>query len=144
MLVFISHSHHDRDKALTLQKLLKKNKAETFLDQEEIYGGHYLPDEIRNGIKRCNIFLLIWSKYANTSEWVNKEWNTAYEMKKRIVPFLTDSLNNNPLPDLRTFVSLLNFVIKEKNESEECLTSAYPLVLYQQNNELQHGHYFIY
>lgn len=111
--VFISHSHNDRFEALKLQKLFEENDAETFLDQKEIRAGDFLPDQIRNGIKICDKFLLIWSKHASKSIWVNKEWETAFEMKKLIIPYLLDNVNTVPLPD-----ALYHFVYIDKTDQE--------------------------
>lgn len=106
--VFLSHSHHDRDEALKIQRLLRRNGVETFLDQEEILAGSVLPSEIKAGIKRCATFLLLWSDFAATSRWVRREWMIAFELKKRLVPYVLDS---TPLPD-----ALENFVHVERTD----------------------------
>ena len=106
--VFISHSHHDRDEALRLFELLKKNGASPFLDQEELRAGDNLPRKIRNGIKTCDKLLLLWSSHAARSKWVRLEWETAFETKKRIIPYVLDSA---VLPD-----ALQNFVYVEKED----------------------------
>jgi len=108
--IFISHSHSDRDEALRLQDLIEANGAKTFLDQDEISGGDTLPKAIRDGIARCDKFLLIWSAAAADSEWVEKEWGAAFEMKKRIIPYIIDS---STLPD-----ALENFVHITQDDEE--------------------------
>lgn len=109
-VVFISHSHSDKDEAFRLHLLLKANGATTFLDQDEILGGDTLPQTIRNGIARCDKFLLIWSYAAAESEWVEKEWEAAFELRKRIIPYILDS---SSLPD-----ALQNFVYVNRNDEE--------------------------
>jgi len=109
-VVFISHSHSDKDEAFRLHLLLKANGATTFLDQDEILGGDTLPQVIRNGIARCDKFLLIWSEAAAASEWVEKEWEAAFELRKRIIPYILDS---SSLPD-----ALQNFVYVNRNDEE--------------------------
>lgn len=111
--IFISHSHNDRYEALKLQELLERNNAETFFDQEEILPGDNLPSRIRNGIEKCDKFLLIWSTAASKSKWVKKEWETAFEMKKRIIPYLLESKRIAPLPD-----AVDNFVYIDKKDQE--------------------------
>jgi hypothetical protein len=65
------------------------------LDQEKIRAGDILPDRIREGITWCDAFLLIWSVSAVSSKWVQHEWNMAYELRKKIVPYVLDG---TPLP----------------------------------------------
>jgi len=89
--VFISHSHRDRAVATELQRVLTKYKAETYLDQDKIQVADVLPDRIRQGIEWCNAFLLLWSSSAAASEWVGREWNTAYELRRKIIPYCLDS-----------------------------------------------------
>lgn len=90
MSVFISHSHIDRNIAVDLQSILKDHNVETYLDQDKIFAGDHLPEKISQGINACEIFLLIWSRDAAQSNWVNKEWNEAYDRRKRILPYLID------------------------------------------------------
>ena len=93
--VFISHSHRDRAVATELQSVLTKRGAETYLDQDKIQVGDVLPERIRQGIEWCNRFLLLWSSNAALSKWVGMEWNTAYELRRKIIPYCLDS---TPLP----------------------------------------------
>lgn len=88
--VFISHSHQDRHIATELQSTLETYGAETFLDQERIRPADVLPDRIRDGIVSCQNFLLIWSASAARSQWVDREWDMAYQLKKKIVPYVLD------------------------------------------------------
>jgi hypothetical protein len=89
--VFISHSHSDRDTATSLQQVIHDNGGQTYLDQDRLRAGDVLPDGLRQGIKACDTFLLIWSANAARSNWIDLEWNAAYEMRKRIVPYCLDS-----------------------------------------------------
>ncbi len=89
--IFLSHSHLDRHEATKLQAVLEANGAETYLDQDKIQAGDILPKRIHEGISWCEIFLLIWSSKAASSSWVDREWDMAYESRKKIVPYLLDS-----------------------------------------------------
>jgi hypothetical protein len=93
--VFISHRHQDRHIATQLQTLLKRHGAETFLDQDRMQAGDVLPDRIRDGVSWCDTLLLVWSARAASSRWVAREWELAYELRKRIIPYLLD---RTPLP----------------------------------------------
>lgn len=108
--IFLSHSHRDRHFAAELQVILETQGAETYLDQDKIQVGDILPKRIREGISWCNTFLLIWSSKASASTWVEKEWNAAYDLRKKIIPY---SLDNTPLPN-----ALENLVRVEVNDQE--------------------------
>ena len=97
--VFISHSHRDRAVATDLQRVLMKFGAQTFLDQDKIQVADVLPDRIQQGIEWCNTFLLIWSSSAAASDWVGKEWNAAYELRRKMFP--TASTRHRFHPSLR-------------------------------------------
>ena len=51
--------------------------------------------EIPNGIRNCNVFLLILSKEAQTSIWVSREIEQALNARKTIIPFQIEAFNLN-------------------------------------------------
>lgn len=108
--IFLSHSHKDRHTATEIQILLETNGGETYLDQDKIQVADILPERIMEGINWCDIFLLIWSSNAARSNWVGNEWNTAYDLRKKIIPY---SLDATPLPPV-----LQNLVYVEANDQE--------------------------
>ena len=108
--VFISYSHRDRDEALRIQQLLERNNTKTFLDQEAILAGDTLPEAIQDSIRTSSKLLLIWSINASRSQWVEREWMTAFHLAKRIIPVALDS---TPLPD-----ALQNFVYIDRTDRE--------------------------
>jgi len=99
---FISHSHGDRDDAVYVEACLKKNGVSTYLDQRQLGPGDDLPVRLKDGIEECDVFLLLWSAQAASSKWVGKEWDLAWNLHKRIVPYVLDG---TPLPS-----ALSNFV----------------------------------
>lgn len=107
--VFISHSHRDRHEATVLYEALSENGANPYLDQEQLRPGDDLPERIRKGIKGCDTFLLVWSAGAASSEWVQREWDMAYELRKKIVPYVLDGTR---LP--RTLENLLFIELKDQ------------------------------
>jgi len=108
--IFLSHSHRDRHSTTELQIVLETQGAETYLDQDKMQAGDILPERIREGISWCDIFLLIWSSNAAVSDWVGREWNTAYDLRKKIIPY---SLDNSPLP-----AALQNLIRVEADDRE--------------------------
>jgi TIR domain len=102
--VFISHSHADRAVAAEIDLVLRKNGAQTFLDQRELGPGDQLPANLQASIENCSSFLLLWSVSAGLSTWVKREWNLAYTKQKRIIPFTVDGF---ALPSpLNNFISI--------------------------------------
>jgi hypothetical protein len=91
--VFISRTRADRAVAAEIDLVLRQNGAQTFLDQRELGPGDQLPANLQAGIENCSSFLLLWSKSAASSTWVNREWNLAYTKQKRIIPFIVDGFD---------------------------------------------------
>jgi len=75
--------------------VLEENRVETFLDQDRIEPLDNLPAEVQEGISWCDSLLLLWSSSAASSSWVRREWDTAYERRKKIIPYVLD---HTPLP----------------------------------------------
>lgn len=117
--VFISHSHRDRQSATELESVLQRYGTQTFLDQDQIQAGQELPARISAGVSWCNVFLLIWSKSAASSAWVEREWNLAYQLKRPIIPYVIDK---SPLPpglDRLVFVT-----VEDRNVGDAKLLTA--------------------
>jgi hypothetical protein len=93
--VFISHSHQDRHSAVDLQTVLEEHGAETFLDQDRIDAVDNLPARVREGVSWCDSLLLLWSASAASSSWVRREWDMAYDLRRKIIPYVLD---RTPLP----------------------------------------------
>lgn len=102
--VFISHSHNDRATAVVLAEVLHDNGVEIFLDQNDIEAGDVLPERLVQGIEWCDKVLLLWSASAARSRWVEKEWNLAYERRKKIVPYVLDRTTLPSLLDELVYV----------------------------------------
>lgn len=108
--VFISHSHQDRHAAVELQTVLEEHRAETFLDQDRIEAVDNLPAQVREGISWCDSLLLLWSASAASSSWVQREWDMAYDQRKKIIPYVLD---RTPLPS-----ALENLVYIEASDQQ--------------------------
>ena len=51
------------------------------MDIKDIRSGDNWKKKLREFIELCDIFYLFWSKNAQESFWVNKEWRCAYNLK---------------------------------------------------------------
>ncbi|MDZ7265236.1 MAG: TIR domain-containing protein [candidate division KSB1 bacterium] len=107
--VFISHSWNDNNIARKIAEYIKRDGAEIWIDYARIEGGDKLPKIISDALKRCDVLLLIWSRAANESYWVEEEWTNAHALRKKIIPCLLD---NTELPAIlanRLYIDFTNF-----------------------------------
>ena len=93
--VFLSYAHEDLKISQKIEQTLRKKEIAVWRDQESLYGGQQWPKAIGEAIATNDFFLLIWSKNAAESHFVEFEWNTAVALKKTIIPCLLD---DTPLP----------------------------------------------
>jgi hypothetical protein len=62
-----------------------------------------LIQELQDALSKSKSLILVWSKAASKSEWVDAEWQAAYYLKKRIIPC---TLDRTPLrPFLLRYIS---------------------------------------
>jgi hypothetical protein len=108
--VFISYAWKNQPLAKQLQKDLRREGVEVFIDYEKITGGDSLPDRISAGLEWCNTLVLLWSVEAAQSYYVSQEWTSAFHLKKKIVPCLLD---DTPLPALLRGKLYLDFASYE-------------------------------
>lgn len=102
MKVFISHSSKNKEDAVRLRDDLVGEKIKTWLDRDELRGGDPLIDELQEALASSTHLILLWSKPASESRYVNAEWQAAYDLGKVIIPCLLD---RTPLPlFLRRFI----------------------------------------
>lgn len=80
--IFISHSTKDNDKTDQIADILKKAGFDVWVDFESIRDGTRWVKEIETGINTCDAVVVVWSKSAQESEWVEKECLYALDSKK--------------------------------------------------------------
>ena len=93
--VFMSYSRDDLSTAQRLEGALQAHDIAVWRDQESIYGGQQWPKAIGEAIAAHDFLLLVWSKSAARSHFVEFEWNSAIALRKTILPCLLD---DTPLP----------------------------------------------
>ena len=108
--VFISHNKADKETARILAVSLVEHGVNVWFDDWKLQPGDSIVGGIEDGLRECDVFVLIWSKPAHDSQWVGTEIR-AYvkrrveEQSLRIVPIMLDA---TPLPllvgDYRGFV----------------------------------------
>ncbi|MFI0397709.1 MAG: toll/interleukin-1 receptor domain-containing protein [Thiolinea sp.] len=111
--VFVSYSRKDGSQVEKAVELLEAGGADVFRDIDDIEFGDRWEDVIRSKLAEAERVLVFWSKHAQVSEWVQREWSIALTMQKRIVPILLDQ---TPLPtELGQFHALSNFILAAPN-----------------------------
>ena len=117
--VFISHCLDDTQTVCRLQKALANKGFEARIDKRVIRSGDPLGDETRAAIEAAGVFLLVVSKNANTSEWVQRETQYALKIKAErvnglcIIPVLLDDAE----------LGALKWIIPDTTHSISCTTT---------------------
>ncbi|MFM9958061.1 MAG: toll/interleukin-1 receptor domain-containing protein [Phycisphaerales bacterium] len=87
--VFLSHSSKDRAIARRVRGLLERHGVRVWYSEHTVTGAADWHREIGKALARCNWFVLLLSKSAAKSVWVNREYVYALNSpryKDRIVP----------------------------------------------------------
>ncbi len=92
-IIFISHSSKDREFATWISVDLANYGHNPWMDEWEIKAGESIPRKIGRGIKECDFVVVILSKHAVKSRWVENEWHAKYweEIKSgrvKVIPVL--------------------------------------------------------
>lgn len=111
--IFISYSTKDLKSVQHVRSLLQSSAIEVFVAEYSIDPGQTLSSEIISAIKSCNLFILLWSENAKTSEWVPQEIGIAKSEKKTIMPVVL-----NPDLSLPGFIQDLKHLSAHKNPEE--------------------------
>ncbi|MCU0475352.1 MAG: TIR domain-containing protein [Anaerolineae bacterium] len=85
---FISYSRRNTNFAERLARDLSDAGVEVWIDFRQIHAGELWKEEIRNGIERSEVLVLVVSPDAVTSEWVRYEIDHARAHKKIILPVM--------------------------------------------------------
>lgn len=89
-LTFISYSTRDLALASQAKAMLEQTGSRVFLAEFSAVPGSCLTAEITAAIKNCDLFLLLWSRNSQSSEWVPQEIGIAKGADKPILPVLLD------------------------------------------------------
>src|ERR1041384_7537671 len=93
--IFMSHSSKDRDFTTRLAERLQKAGFRCWVDLADIPDGSTWPREIEKAVTDCGAMLVVMSKDARESEWVERETLKAMELRK---PLFIARIDDAPLP----------------------------------------------
>jgi len=93
--VFVSYSHADASLVAPVVKLLRVNRSLVFQDTDRIPPGKRWRDEIAKALAESNLVVVFWCDHACRSTEVSREWKSAIDQEKDLLPLLLDA---TPLP----------------------------------------------
>lgn len=102
--VFISYSAADKHIADTVVDGLERHGIRCWIAPRDIQVGGEYGEQIIEGIKECQVMVLIFSKHSNSSEQVVREVERAVHAQKIIIPFRIE--NYSPTGSMEYFLSL--------------------------------------
>lgn len=99
MKIFISHSSRDSWIAHHVSGDLRELGAHTFLDAKDIATGDSIDGAVRKHLKESDDILILLSREAAKSQWVQLEMSAAWALEKRLVAILLHvGVNKVPEP----------------------------------------------
>lgn len=111
--VFISYAKRDLETAKRIEHALAGLGYSPVREDDMIYSGRQWSRIIRESIESNEILLLLWSKDAAESHFVEFEWTTAMALGKNIVPCLLD---DTPLSSSLSSYSKISLQELEKRD----------------------------
>ena len=114
--VFVSYSTNDFPIVERVRRLLSSPEVEVFIAEYSVEPSQPLSQEMINGIRACDLFILLWSRNSKSSEWVPQEIGIARGVDKTILPIvLEDGLS------LPAFIRDIKYLSAYRNPAESYL-----------------------
>jgi hypothetical protein len=88
---FLSYAREDEDRIGPVQRALEQLNVLVWRDTGQIRPGDIWLKNIEIGLRQSDCVVLFNSQSALASEWVQREWNVALALNKRIVPVRLDA-----------------------------------------------------
>jgi hypothetical protein len=111
--VFVSYSTKDIPNVEQLRQFLQLPDVQCFVSEYAVRPGVPLAPTIKNAILTCDLFILLWSKNADASEWVSQEIGIAHASQKPILPYMLE-----PGLSLPGFIKELRYVAAYQNPQQ--------------------------
>ena len=91
-MYFISHSSKDSEVALRIVDYLESHGVSCWIAPRNIAPGASYPSQIVKAIRECDGFILVASERINLSNHITSEIARAFDLKKRIIPFMIEKI----------------------------------------------------
>ncbi|MEO1255662.1 MAG: toll/interleukin-1 receptor domain-containing protein, partial [Bacteroidota bacterium] len=96
--IFVSYSRRDSNMLAKIASLLEKDGFEVWTDNNLVAGTPSWKNAIEQAIQDCFCVVILMSPGSKKSEWVERELDYAYILKKRIFPVLVDGSAQSAIP----------------------------------------------
>ena len=106
--VFISYSHADKQIADAICNELEENKIKCWIAPRDESAGKPFGKQIIKAIKAANVFVLVYSEFAQESKWVNREIHHAFKNNKPILSFNIDG--TQPSDDTEFYLDMIHWI----------------------------------
>ncbi len=113
--VFISFATVDKEVASGIYNTLKDAGVNCWVSFENLIPGQNYTSEIAKVIKECRVVILVFSKAASESEWVQVEANMAFSDRKVIMPYKIDNTNIVECEKFRPLLQLAHWTDSSSN-----------------------------
>jgi hypothetical protein len=123
--IFISYSKKDREFAWKLADDLAKAGHDVWIDRS-LQVGEEWEQTIEKQLAEADEVIVVLSRIAITSKWVQHEGSIAYGLKKRMYPVLIEEVSVDDLPIWMSKFQYHNFV----NEDYDSTLLSRCLILY--------------
>lgn len=106
--VFISYSSKNKVTADALCHALEQHKIKCWIAPRDIPSGSDYGDVIDEAIVNCKAFIIIFSTFSSTSQWVRGELNLAFSEQKKIFPYKID--DTIPKGSIRLMLNQMHWI----------------------------------
>jgi hypothetical protein len=89
LLVFLSHTMKDRERAREIERLLSQQPRVRVMSAEMFSAGGDWAADLRQSLMACDLFMTLVSPAALESSWMMLELGTAYGLGKPIIGVFT-------------------------------------------------------
>lgn len=102
MRVFVSYAGEDQESAQRVVAILKSLGCESFFARSTIAEGENISARISRGLKDADLVLVLWSKAASQSRYVEDEWGAAHMRSRDGAPLrlVFALLDGTPVPEV--------------------------------------------
>jgi len=97
--VFISHSAKDSWFVKELVVDLMKNSITAHTDEQSLIAGDNLEEKLLEFIANSEYVIIIVSNNTTTSKWIQREFEMAERLNKRILPVMIEDIDDQEIPD---------------------------------------------
>ncbi len=113
MRIFVSHIHEERKIAESLRDQLRicfAEQLDIFLAEDIPLGMNWL-DQIKDTLTKCDMLLVLFSKFSVTKPWVNIEAGYGVMSGKQVVPICHSGFERRDLPVVYELLQAVDLLV---------------------------------